>query len=89
MSIPPNGLRYLRWGIGAIRFGVEKNSTAEKMLGMPQNPQRQVHALLGNLPAYQNLCPKKITPPTRPNFTPDFIFDQNQNYDLPKRLPKK
>jgi len=43
----PNGLRYLRWGIGAIRFGCKKNSTAGKMLGMPQNPQRQVHALLG------------------------------------------
>lgn len=44
-----NGLRYLRWGIGAIRFGCRKNSTAEKMLGMPQNPQRQVHALLGGV----------------------------------------
>jgi len=42
-----NGLRYWRWGIGRIRFGRRKNSTAEKMLGMPQNPQRPVHALLG------------------------------------------
>jgi len=48
-SEAPNGLRYLRWGIGAIRFGRRKNSTAEKMLGTPQNPQRQVHALLGAL----------------------------------------
>jgi len=55
-----NGLRYLRWGIGRIRFGRRKNSTAEKMLGMPQNPQRQVHALLArflltNNPACKDL----------------------------------
>ena len=43
LPIVSNGVRYLRWGIGAIRFGRRKNSTAEKMLGMPQNPQRQVH----------------------------------------------
>ena len=56
---------------------------------MPQNPTRQVHALLGNLPADQNLCRKKTTPQTRPNFTPDFIFDQNRKLWLAKTVAKK
>jgi hypothetical protein len=29
-------------------FGSRKNSKREKCLKMPQNPTRQVHALLGN-----------------------------------------
>ena len=33
--------------------------------------------------------PEKTALSSRPNFTPDFIFYQNQNYDLPKRLLKK
>jgi len=35
-------------------LGSRKNSKPEKCSKMPQNPQRQVHALLGNLPADQN-----------------------------------
>jgi hypothetical protein len=41
---------------------------------MPQNPTRQVHALLGNLPAYQNATRNKATPPTRQSFTHFFFF---------------
>jgi hypothetical protein len=35
-------------------LGSRKNSKREKYSKMPQNPTRQVHALLGNLPANQN-----------------------------------
>ncbi len=41
----PNGLRYLRWGGGdgeAVQLG--KCSGVENCLGLPQTPQRQVHA---------------------------------------------
>jgi len=43
---PPNGLRYLR--VGGVGKGLRcrKNSKPEKCLKMPQNPTRQVHALL-------------------------------------------
>jgi len=44
---PPNGLRYLRVGGRGLCLGTEKNSKPEKCLKMPQNPTRQVHALLG------------------------------------------
>ena len=70
---PPNGLRYLRWGIGAIRFGCRKNSTAGKMLGTPQNPQRQVHALLGNTVIHQNLWVSKV-----PRFFHCLLFERAQ-----------
>ena len=45
---PANGLRYLRWGGDGEAVQPEKGSGVEKCLGLPQNPQRQVHALLGN-----------------------------------------
>jgi hypothetical protein len=35
-------------------LGSRKSPKPEKCLKMPQNPTRQVHALLGNLAAYQN-----------------------------------
>jgi hypothetical protein len=54
------------WGVG-------------KCLEMPPNPQRRVHALLGSLPAYQNDCWKKTTPQTRPTFTHNFDFDNDEN----------
>jgi hypothetical protein len=45
----------LAGGRAWILFESRKNSKPEKCLKMPQNPQRPVHALLGCLPAYQNL----------------------------------
>ena len=44
---PPNGLRYLRVGGRGFCLGAGKNSKREKCSKMPQNPTRQVHALLG------------------------------------------
>ena len=52
----PNGLRYLRWGGDGEAVQPEKWKGVENCLGCAQNPQRQVHALLGNLLAYQNDC---------------------------------
>jgi hypothetical protein len=52
---------------------------------MPQNPTCRVHALLGNLLADQNACPKKTLPPSRRIFTHNFIFGNYQKLDLPKR----
>jgi len=46
-SLPPNGLRYLRWGRDGEAVQPEKGSGVRKSLKTPQNPQRQVHALLG------------------------------------------
>jgi hypothetical protein len=42
-----NGLRYLRWGGDGEAVRPEKGSGVENCLRLPQNPQRQVHALLG------------------------------------------
>jgi hypothetical protein len=44
-----NGLRYLRWGGDGEAVQPEKCSGAENCLRCAQNPQRQVHALLGVL----------------------------------------
>jgi len=41
-----NGLRYLRWGGDGEAVQPEKGSGVENCLRLPQNPQRQVHALL-------------------------------------------
>jgi hypothetical protein len=43
-------------GRDEIRFESRKSPKPEKCLKMPQNPTCRVHALLGNLPADQNLC---------------------------------
>jgi hypothetical protein len=43
----PNGLRYLRWGEDGEAVQPEKGYGVENCLGCAQNPQRQVHALLG------------------------------------------
>ena len=43
------------------------------------------NALLGSLLTYQNLCWKKTTPPTRPSFTHNLIFSNDQNQNLIKR----
>ena len=43
----PNGLRYLRWGGDGEAVQPEKGEGVENCLGCAQNPQRQVHALLG------------------------------------------
>ena len=45
----PNGLRYLRVGGLGFTPKMRKNSKREKCLKMPQNPTRQVHALLAAL----------------------------------------
>ena len=45
----PNGLRYLRWGGDGEAVQLEKGYGVENCLGCAQNPQRQVHALLGCL----------------------------------------
>jgi len=42
-----NGLRYLRWGGDGEAVQPEKWQGVENCLRLPQNPQRQVHALLG------------------------------------------
>jgi hypothetical protein len=45
--LPPNGLRYLRWGGDGEAVQPEKGSGVGNCLRLAQNPQRQVHALLG------------------------------------------
>jgi hypothetical protein len=45
----PNGLRYLRWGGDGEAVQPEKCSGVENCLRFAQNPQRQVHALLGGV----------------------------------------
>jgi len=37
-------------GVGVDSVWEQKKLEARKMFGMPQNPQRQVHAVLGALP---------------------------------------
>ncbi len=46
MTPAPNGLRYLRWGGDGEAVQPEKYSGVGNCLRLPQNPQRQVHALL-------------------------------------------
>ena len=43
----PNGLRYLRWGGDGEAVQPEKCQGAESCLRCAQNPERQVHAVLG------------------------------------------
>ena len=40
-------MRYLRWGSGRRSRPARKRLRRENCLRLPQNPQRQVHALLG------------------------------------------
>ena len=47
--VAPNGLRYLRWGGDGEAVQPEKGYGVENCLGFAQNPQRQVHALLGGV----------------------------------------
>jgi hypothetical protein len=56
ISLPPNGLRYLRWGGDGEAVQLEKCLGVENCLGFAQNPQRQVHALLGALGKMNLLC---------------------------------
>ncbi len=42
----PTDLRYLRWGGDGKAVQPEKGRGVENCLRLPQNPQRQVHALL-------------------------------------------
>ena len=46
LSSAPNGLRYLRWGGDGEAVQPEKGYGVGNCLRLPQNPQRQVHALL-------------------------------------------
>ena len=45
-ALAANGLRYLRWGGDGEAVQPEKCSGVGNCLRLPQNPQRQVHALL-------------------------------------------
>jgi len=47
-KVLPNGLRYLRWGGDGEAVRLEKCKGVRNCLRLPQNPQRQVHALLGS-----------------------------------------
>ena len=47
LQVLANGLRYLRWGGDGEAVQPEKSSGVENCLEFRQNPQRQVHALLG------------------------------------------
>jgi len=49
LTCAPNGLRCLRVGERGLFLGAGKNSKREKCLKMPQNPTRQVHALLAGV----------------------------------------
>jgi hypothetical protein len=51
-----NGLRYLRVGGRGFALGAGKNPKPEKCSKMPQNPTRQVHALLGSFYVRNALC---------------------------------
>jgi hypothetical protein len=71
-------LRYLRWGRDGEAVQPEKSSGVENCLKCAQNPQRQVHALLGVFALRKTLCLKKIPPPTKQIFTHNLIFDNHQ-----------
>jgi hypothetical protein len=48
-ALPSNGLRYLRWGGDGEAVQPEKCRGVGNCLRLPQNPQRQVHALLARI----------------------------------------
>ena len=81
---PPNGLRYLRVGGTRKNSKSRKSPKPEKCSKMAQNPTRQVHALLGCLPVYQDLCPKKYTrQKTHSNYCrPDFNGKSSRYFSL-------
>jgi hypothetical protein len=51
------GLHYLRWGGDSEAVQPEKCSGVENCLRLPQNPQRQVNALLGFVKFLESLTP--------------------------------
>jgi hypothetical protein len=88
-SCLPNGLRYLRVGGRGFCLGAGKNSKPEKCLKMPQNPTRQVHALLAGfvqdaLINNQNHCHK-----TDEIIARTLLFRKNQKTGFSKTLAKK
>jgi hypothetical protein len=60
-----------------------------KGLESRQNPQRRVHALLGNLPADQNLCPKRQHRKLDRILPATWILTKTQNHSQPKHLLEK
>jgi len=54
-----------------------------------QNPQRRVHALLGNLPADQNLCPKRQHRKLDRILPATWILTKAQNHSQSKHLLEK
>ena len=54
-----NGLRYLRWGGDGEAVQPEKWQGVENCLKCAQNPQRQVHALLGAVELEDSLAEKR------------------------------
>ena len=59
-------------------LGSRKNSKPEKCSKMPQNPTRQVHALLAAIELEDSMAVKDL-PANLLNFTRDFDFYQNPN----------
>ena len=57
----PNGLRYLRWGGDGEAVQLEKCLGVGNCLRLPQNPQRQVHALLGAVELKAKLSLENLT----------------------------
>ncbi len=57
----PNGLRYLRWGRDGEAVQPEKWKGVENCLRLPQNPQRQVHALLARAPQYKYIMAAEVS----------------------------
>jgi hypothetical protein len=79
----------LALGRTEILFGSRKNSKPEKCSKMPQNPQRPVHALLGNLYAYQNDGRKKYHRKHDKILHATLIFTRTKKTVTTKRLLQK
>ena len=84
MQVLANGLRYLRWGGDGEAVQPEKWKGVENCLGWPQNPQRQVHALLARTGASN---PRRLK--TKTQTFSDLILHVPQFFTSPTLLKLK
>jgi len=74
-------------------WGVEKTPQRRKRLGTPQNPQRQVHALLGGFAPdtlidnqnHNHKCLDRLDNQLTRLLHEIYSLARTKNYDLPKR----
>ena len=75
-------MRYLRWGGDGEAVRPEKGQGVENCLRLPQNPQRQVHALLGAVELEDSLTETRLLRQAEKYYFTYFGFMQEPKRNL-------